>query len=162
MTEDFRKFETIVRRWTPESTTDKELQDQPENHPFDARNIHPDFPPKIKRLFDDGYFSEASLEAFKWLDKEVRRLSGSRKWGYQMMMDVFNEINGAIALTPRVEQTEIDEQIGYKFIFAGSQSAIRNPRAHETDIDDSLDKCLDHLALASLLLRRLDEAGLRK
>lgn len=51
--------------------------------------------------------------------------------------------------------------MGYKFIFAGSQSAIRNPRGHDTDVEDSLDQCLDHLALASLLVRRLDDAGVR-
>lgn len=132
-----------------------------DTHPFESRNIHPDLPPKVRRLFDDGYFSEATFEAFKWLDKEVRRLSGSRKFGHAMMMDVFNENTGALSLNPKVESSEIDEQLGYKFIFAGSQSAIRNPRGHDTDKEDSLDQCLDHLALASLLIRRLDDAGLR-
>jgi uncharacterized protein (TIGR02391 family) len=130
-------------------------------HPFESRNIHPDLPRKVRRLFDDGYFSESTFEAFKWLEKEVRRLSGSKKFGKAMMMEVFNEENGVIAFSPQVEQSEIDEQIGYKFMFAGSQSAIRNPRGHHTDNEDSLDQCLDHLALASLLIRRLDATGLR-
>ncbi|MCC4268438.1 TIGR02391 family protein [Microbacterium schleiferi] len=113
-----------------------ESEPQPDIHPFDSRNIHPDFPRKVRRLFDDGYFAEATFEAFKWVDKEVRRLSGSHKFGHAMMMDVFNENNAALALTPMIEQSEIDEQLGYRFIFAGSQSAIRNPRGHDTDLDE--------------------------
>lgn len=130
-------------------------------HPFDSRNIHPDLPKKVRKLFDDGYFSESTFEAFKWVDKEVRRLSGSRKFGHAMMMDVFNESKAILALNPLLAPSEIDEQLGYKFIFAGAQSAIRNPRGHDIDVEDSLDSCLDHLALASLLVRRLDDAGLR-
>ena len=51
--------------------------------------------------------------------------------------------------------------MGFKFIFAGAATGIRNPRGHEVDIGDTPDEALDYLALASLLLRRLDAAGLR-
>ncbi len=164
MTGALDRFERIVRASPPPAAVQQsapELELQPDIHPFESRNIHPDFPHKVRRLFDDGYFAEATFEAFKWVDKEVRRISGSHKFGHAMMMDVFNESTVVIALTPKVEQSEIDEQMGYKFIFAGSQSAIRNHRGHDTEVEDSLDQCLDHLALASLLVRRLDDAGLR-
>lgn len=164
MTGALDRFERIVRASSAPREADRtpvESEPQLDLHPFESRNIHPDFPIKVRRLFDDGYFAEATFEAFKWVDKEVRRLSGSHKFGHAMMMDVFNENTGVIALTPRADQSEIDEQMGYKFIFAGSQSAIRNPRGHDTDVEDSLDQCLDHLALASLLVRRLDDAGVR-
>ena len=164
MTGALDRFERIARASPAPAVVEQstlELESQLDVHPFESRNIHPDFPRKVRRLFDDGYFAEATFEAFKWADKEVRRISGSHKFGHAMMMDVFNENTGVIALTPKVEQSEIDEQMGYKFIFAGSQSAIRNPRGHDTDVEDSLDQCLDHLALASLLIRRLDDAGLR-
>ena len=47
----------------------------------------------------------------------------------------------------------------FQFLFAGSILAIRNPRGHEYDIEDSPDVCLDHLSLASVLLRRLQQSG---
>lgn len=37
--------------------------------------------------------------------------------------------------------------------------AIRNPRGHEVDLGADPDTCLDHLAFASLLLRRLERSG---
>jgi len=44
---------------------------------------------------------------------------------------------------------------------AGAMLGIRNPRGHKTGMVDDPDVCLDHLSLASMLVRRLDEAGLR-
>jgi uncharacterized protein (TIGR02391 family) len=76
-------------------------------------------------------------------------------------MDAFNEANAKIRLNALVTESEIDEQRGYKSIFAGAAAGIRNPRGHEIDIGDTPDEALDYLALASLLLRRLDSAGVR-
>lgn len=59
------------------------------------------------------------------------------------------------------KESEIDEQKGFKFLFAGAATGIRNPRGHEVDIGDTPDEALDYLALASILLRRLDAVGLR-
>jgi hypothetical protein len=53
-------------------------------------------------------------------------------------------------------ESERDEQSGFRFIFAGSMAAIRNPRGHEVNLPDTIDLCLDHLSFASVLLRRLD------
>ena len=102
------------------------------------------------------------FEAFKFIENEVKRLSGLRgKTGYALMMDAFNEANAKVRLNPLATESEIDEQRGYKSIFAGAAAGIRNPRGHEVDIGDTPDEALDYLALASLLLRRLDAAGLR-
>jgi hypothetical protein len=75
------------------------------------------------------------------------------------MMKVFDETSPLIKLTPLVHQAEIDEQHGYRFVFAGSVMAIRNPRGHRHSVVDSPDQCLDHLTLASMLLRRIEDAG---
>jgi uncharacterized protein (TIGR02391 family) len=77
------------------------------------------------------------------------------------MMEAFNENNAKVKLNALVTDSEIDEQRGYKSIFAGAAAGIRNPRGHEIDIRDTPDEALDYLALASLLLRRLDVAGVR-
>lgn len=102
------------------------------------------------------------FEAFKFLEKEVKRLSGLRgKTGFALMMDAFNEDNAKIKLNALVTDSDVDEQKGFKFIFSGAAAGIRNPRGHEVDIGDTPDEALDYLSLASLLLRRLDSAGLR-
>ena len=56
-------------------------------------------------------------------------------------------------------ESEVDEQKGFKFIFAGAATGIRNPHGHEVEVGDTPDEALDYLALASLLLRRLDAVG---
>jgi len=76
------------------------------------------------------------------------------------MMQVFAIENPLVRLNLLSTESEKDEQKGYQFIFAGSVLAIRNPRAHDFGLVDTPDTCLDHLSLASLLLRRLESAGL--
>ena len=66
-------------------------------HPFETRNIHPDLPSKVRSLFDDGYGEQSVFEAFKFVEKEVKRISKLRgKTGYALMMDAFNEANAKI------------------------------------------------------------------
>ena len=126
-------------------------------HPFDTRNIHPKLPSKVRKLFDDGHFAEATSHAFKYLDKQVEKLSGLSDSGFSLMMDAFDSKKPKIKLTPLNTQSEKDEQEGYRFVFAGSMRAIRNPRAHEFSVVDDPDTCLDHLTFVSLLLRRLEQ-----
>jgi uncharacterized protein (TIGR02391 family) len=127
------------------------------SHPFDERNIHPDINIVSIKLFDDGHYSQATFEAFKLIDLRVKAISNVKDSGYKLMMTAFAETSPRIKLTSLATQSEIDEQMGYKFIFAGAMSAIRNPRGHEISIDP-IGRCLDHLSLASVLLRRLEEA----
>ena len=128
-------------------------------HAFDRRNVHPKLPKKVRAFFDDGHYAEATFEAFKYLDKVVQKHSKVGKSGEKLMMDAFNESKPVLRLTSLVGQSEIDEQRGFKFLFSGGVIAIRNPRGHEVDQVDDVDTCLDHLAFASLLIRRLEQAG---
>lgn len=125
-------------------------------HPFDERNIHPEIAGVSLKLFDNGHYSQATFEAFKYLDVQVKELSGINDSGYKLMMAAFAEAAPKIKLTDLVTSSDIDEQIGFKFIFAGVMSAIRNPRGHDIT-SDPIDRCLDHLSVASVLLRRMEE-----
>lgn len=153
----FSKFENIVRR--AYQFTDTEAENLQAQHPFDERNIHQVLPDIVKQLFDDGHYSQATFEAFKFVDKEIQRLSATSESGFKLMMQVFAESSPTIQLTHNSTTSEKDEQKGYQFLFAGSILAIRNPRGHDYSVKDSPDLCLDHLALASMLLRRLENAG---
>jgi uncharacterized protein (TIGR02391 family) len=159
------RFERIARSIggeladAPDGSSENPEREEP--HPFEARNIHPDLPKKVRKLFDDGHWEQSVFEAFKFIEKEVKRISRLRgKTGYSLMMDAFNENNAKVKLNPLVTDSEIDEQRGYRYIFAGAAAGIRNPRGHEIDIGDTPDEAMDYLGLASLLLRRLDAAGL--
>ena len=126
-------------------------------HPFDSRNVHPEISTASLELFDNGHFSQATFEAYKLLDKKVSSIAGSSQSGVKLMMEAFNETSPKIKLNALLTTSEKDEQQGFKFIFAGSTFAIRNPRGHEINLPDSVDLCLDHLSLASLLIRTLDK-----
>lgn len=76
-------------------------------------------------------------------------------------MRAFSETSPLIQLTPLSNESEQNEQEGYKFLFAGTMVGIRNPRGHDHSLVDDLDLCLDHLSLVSALFRRLNAAGFK-
>ena len=152
-------FESIVRR--AHRFTEAESKPESTVHPFESRNVHPDLPDEVRRLFDNGHYVHATLEAFKFIDEEVQRLAKSSDYGVSLMMRVFSGTPPPVALNPGMTVSERNEQDGFKFMFAGAMQGIRNPRSHTTALVDDPDVCLDHLSFASMLLRRLDEAGLR-
>jgi uncharacterized protein (TIGR02391 family) len=130
-------------------------------HPFERRNIHPACDGVVRRLFDNGHYSQSTFEAFKYLDKTVKQLSGVDKSGKTLMMEALKEASPMLQLTPLADETDRNEQEGFKYIFAGSMIAIRNPRGHEHDLVDDIEVALDHLGLCSMLLRRLEQAGFK-
>src|SRR4051812_17521178 len=88
-----------------------------DEHPFEVREIHPRLPREVRRLFDNGHYPQASFEAFKFLDREVKRLSGIDKSGKALMMEALREGAPPIKLTMLSNETERVEQEGYKFMF---------------------------------------------
>ncbi|MCU1750084.1 TIGR02391 family protein [Pseudomonas sp. 6D_7.1_Bac1] len=153
-----KAFEAIVRRSV--GFNNAEERSVSPLHAFDLRNIHPKLPEKVKKLFDDGHCAEATFEAFKFVDRTVQRLAQIDESGFKLMMRAFNETTPLLSLTGLSNTSEKDEQKGYCFIFSGAMMAIRNPRGHDVEATDDPDVCLDHLALASLLLRRLEQSDL--
>ena len=162
MPSSLEQFEALTRalaRLPRQEPATQPAAAAPSLHPFDGRNIHPDLPTKVRELFDDGYYPEATFEAFKYLDKTVEKHSGITEAGYKLMMTAFSETSPKLPLTALKTTSEKDEQQGYKFIFVGGVLAIRNPRGHEHSVVDNPDLCLDHLGFVSMLLRRLEQAG---
>ena len=126
-------------------------------HPFEVRNIHQDIFKVSKQLFDDGHYRQATFDAYIHIEKQVKTKSKLRKTGLALMMDAFDEEKPKITLDVFVKDDEKNEQKGYRFIFAGAMAAIRNPRAHALGTE-TMDDCLDHLSIASALMRKLDRA----
>lgn len=156
---DLNQFERIVRG--AHAFTEAGSASNSSEHPFDERNIHSDLPGDVRNLFDNGHYAQATFEALKYLDEEVQRISGDSDFGKSLMMRVFGGTPPKLRLNPGMTASEQSEQDGFKFIFAGTMAGIRNPRGHKSGIVDDPDTCLDHLSLTSMLLRKIEEAGLR-
>lgn len=159
MVPNLQTFERIARN--AHSFTEAGSEGANSGHPFNERNIHPDLPLDVKKLFDNGHCAQATFEALKYLDEEVQRISGDSDFGKSLMMRVFGGSPPRLPLNPGMTPSEQSEQEGYKFIFAGTMAGIRNLRGHKSGVVDDPDTCLDHLSLTSMLLRRLEYAGLR-
>ncbi len=155
MSRVLRQFEGIARR-AHKFDQSKMVDADKEFHPFDDRNIHPAIADVSQKLFDNGHYSQATFEAFKYIDKNVSMISGVKNSGHSLMMEAFSDTDPKIKLTHLTTTSEVDEQKGFRFMFAGSVWAIRNPRGHEVSLQDSIDLCLDHLSVASMLLRRIE------
>lgn len=153
MSEAFSLFERIAR--AGRNLGQPAVAESRGVHPFDERNIHPDIAGVSIKLFDDGHYAQATFEAFKYIDNQVKTVSGIEDTGFSLMMNAFNETGPKIKLTDLKTMSDKDEQKGFRYIFAGTMSGIRNPRGHDNRVDP-IDICLDHLSVASVLLRTLE------
>ncbi len=158
----FATFERIARSTSFNDAVTKEKIENKAmvtDHPFDSRNFHTKVINKCLRLFDNGHYPEAVFAAFKVVEIEVKAKSGvSKGQGFTLMMAVFDESKPKLRFNQLSDENETNEQIGFKHMFAGAFSGVRNPRGHG-DIQDTIDHCLEHLSLASYLLRQLDKCN---
>jgi len=69
-------------------------------------------------------------------------------------------LSGTLKLNSQQTQTEINEQEGIMHLCKGLMRAIRNPEAHEPQLDWPLDQqdALDVLSLISFLYRKIETA----
>jgi uncharacterized protein (TIGR02391 family) len=153
MSDALDRFEAIVRG--AKSIGRPSATEKIGVHPFDERNIHSEISSVALKLFDDGHYAQATFEAFKLIETQVKAISGLEETGFGLMMNAFNESGPKIFLNDLVTLSDKDEQKGFRHMFAGSTAGIRNPRGHDNRTDP-IDLCLDHLSVASVLLRQLE------
>jgi len=130
---------------------------------FEDYNV--DFHPKIKEvsleLFRDKHYSEAVFESVKALNNYVKEKAKiTDKDLSDAMAKVFNENNPIIKLNELKTRSEIDEQRGFKFLFMGAMTGIRNPLGHETYEINDRNRALEYLSFLSLLFRKAEEGEL--
>ncbi len=151
------KFEKLANSFNDLSYKPSNQSEIVEKHPFDVWDMYPKFSEKVKELFDDEHYVEATLEACKIIEDRVKRLSGQKISGVKLMMSAFDENKTRVFLCDNTDKHE-DIQKGYRHIFAGFFSAIRNIKAHGADHKETRYECLEHLVFASFLMRKLDKA----
>jgi len=113
---------------------------------------------KTEKLFNDGHYARAVEEAYKLLDNIVKKRSGISNGsvsGAPLMTTVFSAKKPILKLNAGISQSENDEQQGYMQILAGCMTGIRNPRAHDSDWEDTEQRAIVLLAFANHLIERV-------
>lgn len=131
-------------------------------HAIDLTSMHPVVAAAAGRLFGEGNYFHAELEAFKTLEHRVRQLTGLDLSGDGLMTQAFSANHPRLDLSTASGQSGKDQQTGFMHLFRGAIAAVRNPKAHDPHRELDPETTLEFLALASLLHRRLDIAEERR
>lgn len=110
-------------------------------------------PDRVKKLYDDKHYQQAVLDAFKYIETQVRDKGNysETELGVKLMRRAFDEKNGNLA---NADLPEAEKQ-AQAHLFAGAIGFIRNPISHH-DCDVKLNKATELLYFANYLLRILD------
>lgn len=109
----------------------------------------------VVKLFRNGHHSEAVKKAYLLVNNLVKKLAPDKGDGAALMQAAFSPKDPIIKLNTFSTKSEMDEQLGYKDIFAGVMTGIRNPRSHEHDWEDTEERALQLLSLANHLIIRV-------
>jgi len=147
-----KEAEVKRRKSTREATTQMTA-----NELYDQMSFHPRIRRASRSQFRSRHYTDAIFNAFKCLEVLAKEKSGLRRRGADLMHSIFNENNPIIKLNKMEQDFEIDEQAGFRFIYAGAMIGIRNPKAHAEVQQKDPYRTLEYLSLASLLVERLEE-----
>jgi uncharacterized protein (TIGR02391 family) len=126
---------------------------------FASLGLHQRIEEVSESLFRTGHYAQAIFEAFKCIEVMVKEKSGiCNQDGQTLMARVFDEARPILRINPLQKTSDRNEQIGFKFIFMGAMTGIRNPKAHDIVEQKDPQRTLEYLQLASLLAKRVDEA----
>jgi uncharacterized protein (TIGR02391 family) len=132
------------------------------NRIFDDMQFHSKVVEASRSLFQTGHYSQAIFEAFKAVNNSVKEKACSELDGRNLMAQVFSETDPVIGLNDLKSQSDRDEQEGFRFLFMGAVVGIRNPKAHDNVKQADPYRTLEYLALASLLMKRIDEGVVKR
>jgi uncharacterized protein (TIGR02391 family) len=131
------------------------------------RIIHPEIINVSKNKFDDGHYADAVESAFKEVNSQIKTIyknkTGIEDDGVSLMQKAFSyKANRPDLPCIQVDndlssQNGLNRQTGYRFIFAGSIQAIRNPKAHN-NLNISKEAAMHSICLASQLMHTLDNS----
>lgn len=155
-----REFVKDSTAWGPKIGAPERPEAIPVDQLFDRLVTNQLLREATRNRFRNRNFTDAVEAAFKCLANAVKERSGHyERDGADLMRHVFGSRSPILQLNARESQSEKDEHDGYRDIFAGVMTGIRNPRAHEYAIKDDPTVALELLTLANHLLRRLDNAA---
>lgn len=112
-------------------------------------------------LVKDGRMSEAVFEAFRLVEERVQSLTASDDSGRTLMESVFGAKPPQLDTTTATGQAAEDEHEGFRLLFIGAMLGLGSPHGAGSAVPTTLDETLEYLAVASMLMRRLDRAESR-
>lgn len=122
--------------------------------------LHPAMSVAVK-LLEDGQLSQAITEAFQLVEARVRALTTSEYAGHALMESVFGSRPPHLDITTATGQAATDEREGFRLLFTGAMLGLRAPHEAAGGLTATLDEVVEYLAMASMLMRRLDLAAIR-
>ncbi len=141
---------------------EKRLKPSFPTHEFPWSMLHAEIQNVCQKKFYDGHYADAVESAMKAINTRVKehhkRFKGVELDGVSLMQQAFSPNGPSIVFSDLVSESGKNEQLGYKDIFAGAMQGIRNPKAHQ-NLTIPSDRALHMLVLASLLMKKLDDAG---
>ena len=147
---------------TQQDNEDKESNETTAKQVFNMMNFHPVVVNASKSLFETKHYTQAIFEAFKAVNNFVKDKTELPLDGRDLMAQVFNENSPIIKLNALKNNSDKDEQEGFKLIFMGSMEGIRNPKAHEYIVHTDPYRTMEYLGLASLLIKIAEQGKLIK
>jgi len=124
--------------------------------------IHPLIKSISKSRFDSEHYADSVESAMKEVNVRVKtivkNITGNEDDGSSLMKKAFSVNNPVIRLDDTSNETGRNIQLGYMELFSGSMIGIRNPKAH-ANISITKERAIHFIFLASLLMYKLDEAG---
>jgi hypothetical protein len=112
-------------------------------------------------LAEDGRMSEAVFEAVRLVQDRVRFLAASKDSGRTLMESVFDVRDPRLDITTTTGKSMQDEREGFRLLFIGAVLGLGCLRGAGRAFLLTLDETLEYLAVASMLMRRLDRAESR-
>lgn len=123
--------------------------------------LHVDIRQVTERFVED-HLDVAIFEAFKAINNRVKQMTCLDLDGSSLMDKTLGVAHPLIIFADLSTQTGKDIQQGLHFMFKGAVQSIRNPDAHEQFKPLDEEEGLEELTFASMLMRRLDGATVRR
>jgi uncharacterized protein (TIGR02391 family) len=126
---------------------------------LDSRLLHREVIKHGRELFVRGRHFHAVFECCKAFDRLVASKSLINEHG-DKLMGIALSLSGPLKLNTQRTQSEVNEQEGIMHLCKGLMRAIRNPEAHEPELDWPINQqdALDILSLISFLYRKIESA----
>lgn len=122
--------------------------------------LHPTVIASSWLQFEAHQYRDAVLNAFVAIGDLIRSRTGLPQDGKQLIEQAFSLGSPKLLLGNLATESGKNEQLGFLAMMVGAYTAIRNPKAHSLEHDLDVHKTIHYLFLASLLSRRIADAGL--
>lgn len=129
--------------------------------------IHPLVLKTSQKLYSEGNYAEAAINAFIEINARVKKLYQIQRPneidipdGVDAMNKVFSDKNPIVEICDCSTETGKNIHNGTRFMLVGAMQALRNPKSHSNDERATVTKeeAMRRLMFASLLMYKIDDA----